>query len=90
MKALVLLCALLMAGCASSPQIVQVPIPLPPPKAPAVERPALPIEDVTDDQLNKCETADEGCGEIMRAWALSYEALKAWGVEQEKLLDGYR
>lgn len=90
MKLAVILPMLLLAGCASSPRIVQAPIPLPPPKAPAIERPALPIEAVTEAQIVECESKDIGCGEILRAWALSYEALKAWGMEQEALLNGYR
>lgn len=86
----IILAVALLSGCASSPQIVQVPIPLPPPKAPAIERPTLPIEAVTEAQIVECETKDVGCGEILRAWALSYEALRAWGLEQEALLNGYR
>lgn len=83
------LLVLLLAGCAS-PQIVKVPIPLPPPQPPVIERPHLPVKDITPEAITLCEGKDIGCGVIVNAWAASLELTWGWAVELETVLEGYR
>lgn len=86
----VLLAAIILSGCATQQEIVQVPIAVKPPTAPPVPRPRLPLADIPHETIAACETRGERCGEIMRAWELSLDDAWNWGLEQEILLDGYR
>lgn len=85
----VIVLALLLAGCASPPT-VNIPIPIPPPKAPMVEMPHIPLLDVAPEDLDACETASERCGAILNAWEATVESLWGWGGEMQEILRAYQ
>ncbi len=72
---------LLLAGCAHTPPVVQVPVAIPCPAPPATIHPYLPIADLRDG-----ESPDN----VVRAYAASVEALIGYTRELETLLSGYR
>ena len=76
-----LLLFLALSGCASSPQIVSIPVPVKVTPPPILSRPALPIATLP---------ANAGAGEQIVAWALTVEALQYYAAQLEILLDGYR
>ncbi|MEW6648167.1 MAG: hypothetical protein AB1450_13290 [Pseudomonadota bacterium] len=81
-SAIVLLAVLSLAGCAPAPVITAAtPIPVPCPPPPPVERPALPLENVTP-----ASPPDD----IARAFAASLELLGGYAERLEQVLDGYR
>lgn len=88
-RVIIILLALAMYGCTSQP-LVNIPIPIPPPVAPHVERPHLPLLDVPEEDLNACATASERCGDLMRSWGGTVEALMGWGLELEAVLKTYQ
>lgn len=68
-------------ACSCHPEMVQVPVAVPCPPPPAVQRPHLPIA-----ELKPASPANQ----VMRAYAASVEVLKGYALQLEKLLDGYR
>lgn len=82
--AVALAIVLLAGGCAHRPPqtvTVQGPVAVPCPPPPIVNRPALPLSDLTPES---------GPDAVMRAYAASVAALMGYAAELERLLDGYR
>jgi len=88
-KHAIIMLTILVAGCASQP-LVNIPIPIPPPKAPVVERPHIYLLDVPDEAFVACGESSERCGEVMSAYEATVESLLGWGREMETLLKVYQ
>ncbi len=78
--AIAVLC-LLAFGCAHAPPAVEIPVAVPCQAPPQVVRPHLPISD-----LRAADSPDN----VVRAYAVSVEALIGYAKELETILSGYR
>ena len=73
--------AVTLTGCATVPEIVEIPVPVPCPPPPAVARPLLAIRSITPDTPP---------AEVERAYLASLKQLGGYATELETLLNGYR
>lgn len=81
MKRFALALTMLLAGCSTLPQTVDVPIPLPCTPPPAIQRPQLSIRHLK---------AGLPPAEVKRLYAESLEQLSGYATYLEILLNGYR
>jgi len=77
-----LVVAALLAGCAApDPRIVEIPVAAEVPEPPVIERPRLPLEDLTPDAKPD---------EVMRSYRATVEVLMQYARDLETALDAYR
>lgn len=83
---------LFLMGCQSAPisSAALIPIAAKPESPGVIERPYLPIMDISEQAIESCEQTGALCGDLIKALDASLAATWAWGKQQEKVLDGYR
>lgn len=79
--AVVLTLCVLLAGCATVPKSVEIPVAVPCPPPPEIVRPHLPILDLSPESPPD---------NVIRAFAASIEVLAGYAAELETILSGYR
>lgn len=81
MTRFVIALAVLLSGCSTLPQTVEVPIAVPCTPPPAIQRPLLSIRNLKPGLPP---------AEVKRLYAESLEQLSGYATYLEKLLNGYR